>query len=58
MDEFATRGGGVLLASAELHELLSLADEVLAVRGGAVRARLERDGPDFTEATLRSALGG
>ncbi|WP_270937167.1 ATP-binding cassette domain-containing protein, partial [Falsiroseomonas oryzae] len=57
VDEFATRGGGVLLASAELHELLSLADEVLAMRDGAVRARLERGGPDFTEATLRGALG-
>jgi ABC-type sugar transport system ATPase subunit len=57
VDGFAARGGGVLLASAELHELLSLADELLAMRAGAVRARLERGGPDFTEATLRAALG-
>jgi ABC-type sugar transport system ATPase subunit len=57
IDEFATRGGGVLLASAELHELLALADEVVALRGHAVRARVERGAPDFTEAALRGALG-
>ena len=57
VDQFATRGGGVLLASAELHELLALADEVVALRGHAVRARVERGAPDFTEAALRGALG-
>lgn len=57
VDEFAMRGGGVLLASAELHELLALADEVVALRGHAVRARVERGAPDFTEAALRGALG-
>jgi ABC-type sugar transport system ATPase subunit len=57
VDEFAARGGGVLLASAELHELLALADEVVALRGDAVAARMQRGAADFTEAALRSALG-
>jgi ABC-type sugar transport system ATPase subunit len=58
VDEFAADGGGVLMASAELHELLALADEVVAMRAGAACARLQRGAPDFTEATLRGALGG
>lgn len=57
VDRFAADGGGVLLASAELHELLAIADEVVALRDGALRLRIERGGPEFTEASLRAALG-
>ncbi|MFN7633680.1 MAG: sugar ABC transporter ATP-binding protein, partial [Acetobacteraceae bacterium] len=57
VDRFAAGGGGVLLASAELHELLAIADEVMALRDGALRLRIARGTPDFTEASLRAALG-
>lgn len=57
VDCFAAEGGGVLLASAELHELLAIADEVVALRDGALRLRIERGGPEFNEASLRAALG-
>jgi ABC-type sugar transport system ATPase subunit len=57
VDRFAAEGGGVLLASAELHELLAIADEVMALRDGALRLRIARGTPDFTEASLRAALG-
>lgn len=58
VDEFARRGGGVLLASAEMHELLSIADEVVAIRGGRASLRAARGDPAFTEGALRRALGG
>ncbi len=57
VDEFARKGGAVVFASAELHELLALADEIVAMRDGAIQANMTR-GPDFTEARLRGALGG
>jgi len=58
IDEFVAGGGGVLLASAELNELMAHADEIVGLRGGAVCARLQRGQPGFTEATLRRVLGG
>lgn len=56
VDRFATDGGGVLLATAELHELLAIAGEVVAMRHGRIRRHLERGAPDFNEATLRNTL--
>jgi ABC-type sugar transport system ATPase subunit len=58
VERFARDGGAVLLASAELHEVLALSDDVVALRDGRIRARLERGRTDFTEASLRVALGG
>ena len=55
--EFADQGGGVLLASADLHEVLSESDSVLAMRKGAIVARLGQDAPR-SESALRAALGG
>ncbi|HEX9462966.1 MAG TPA: sugar ABC transporter ATP-binding protein [Alphaproteobacteria bacterium] len=57
MREFAAEGGAIIFASAEAHEVLALSDAVLALRRGRVVARLKR-GVDYTERTLRAALGG
>ena len=55
--EFAARGNSVLFASSELHEMLSLADAVLAMRGNAVQGRYDR-GAGLTERVLRDAMHG
>ena len=55
--EFADQGGGVLLASADLNEVLSESDSVLAMRQGVIVARLGQDEPR-SEGALRAALGG
>lgn len=54
---FADEGGGVLFASADVDEVLSESDRVLALRHGRIVARLER-GERFNERELRTALGG
>ena len=55
--EFAARGNAVIFASSELHELLSLADGVVAMHDDAITARLER-GSGFTERAVRAAMHG
>jgi ABC-type sugar transport system ATPase subunit len=55
--QFADDNGGVVFASSEMIEVLSIADAVLALKGGAIAARLDRGG-DYTERALRAALGG
>ena len=55
--EFADRGGGVVFASSEIHEVLSCSDSVLAMRQGEIVARMDRGGA-FNERELRMALGG
>ncbi len=57
MDGFAARGGGILLASSELVEVMSVSDRVIVLRAGEVAARLTRDGT-YTEGRLRELLGG
>jgi ABC-type sugar transport system ATPase subunit len=57
MDRFAADGGGIVFASSEMVEVMSVSDSVVAVRDGKVVARLDRDG-DYTERALRDALGG
>jgi ABC-type sugar transport system ATPase subunit len=57
MDKFADEGGGIVFASSEMVEVMSVSDSVVAVRDGEVVARLTRDG-DYTERALRDALGG
>jgi ABC-type sugar transport system ATPase subunit len=55
--DFAAGGGGVVLASADLDELVSLSDRVLALRNGAILASFGADArPD--EHTLRRTLAG
>jgi ABC-type sugar transport system ATPase subunit len=55
--EFAARGNAVIFASSELHELLSLADGVVAMRDQAISACLER-GSGLTERAVRDAMHG
>jgi len=54
--DFVARGGGALIASTDLAELARLCDAVLAVRQGAITARLE-GARGLDEATLRTAIG-
>ncbi|MBV9240080.1 MAG: sugar ABC transporter ATP-binding protein [Xanthobacteraceae bacterium] len=54
--DFVTRGGGALIASSDLAELARLCDAVLAVRQGAITARLDRTA-GLDDATLRTAIG-
>jgi ABC-type sugar transport system ATPase subunit len=55
--KFADDNGGVVFASSEMIEVLSIADAVLVLKAGHVAARLDRTG-DYTERALRAALGG
>jgi ABC-type sugar transport system ATPase subunit len=54
---FVDRGGGALISSSDLAELVLLCDTVLAVRHGAVTERIDR-GDGLTEPKLRTAIGG
>jgi len=53
---FARRGGAALVASSDLAELARLCHAVLALRHGAVVARMEAGGLD--ERSLQAAIGG
>ena len=57
MNGFAEDGGGIVFASSEMVEVMSVSDSVIAMRAGNIVARLTRDG-DYTERALRDALGG
>lgn len=57
MNRFAEEGGGIVFASSEMVEVMSVSDSVIAMRNGNIVARLTRDG-DYTERALRDALGG
>jgi len=57
MRDFAERGGAIVFASSETHEVMSLSDKVAAVRQGEVVAQMVR-GSEYTERALRATLGG
>ncbi|OGA06345.1 MAG: hypothetical protein A3I00_06640 [Betaproteobacteria bacterium RIFCSPLOWO2_02_FULL_64_12] len=57
MHEFAEKGGAVLFASSEIHEVMSLSDAVLAVKRNSISARLER-GQGLSEQAVRDAMSG
>ena len=57
MDRFAAQGGGILFASSELIEVISVSDRVIVLRAGEAVAKLTRDG-EYTEGGLRELLGG
>lgn len=57
MRQFAEAGGGVVFASSEMIEVLSISDGVIAMRAGNIVAHITRDG-DYTERAVRTALGG
>jgi len=54
--DFARRGGGVIVGSSDLAELVRLCDSVVALRRGTPVARIERS--DLSETRLRTAIGG
>lgn len=58
MREFVDKGGGILFTSSEMVEILSMSDSVLAMRQGDIVARMSREGGEYSEGFLRSALGG
>jgi ABC-type sugar transport system ATPase subunit len=58
MREFADQGGGILFTSSEVVEVVSMSDGVLAMRNGNIVARMSRESGEYSEAFLRSALGG
>jgi len=53
--DFAARGGGVLLDSSDLSELVQLCDSVLALRKGQIVSRLDSGG-DLDEERLHTAI--
>lgn len=54
---FARNGGGVIVSSSDLAELVRICDTVLSVRNNSVTSRIERkDGMDETR--LRASIGG
>jgi ribose transport system ATP-binding protein len=55
--DFVARGGGALVHSSDLAELVRLCDAVLAVRQGRITAALDRSA-GFDEPKLRAAIGG
>jgi ribose transport system ATP-binding protein len=57
LQDFVRTGGGVLVSSSDLAELLFLCDAVLAMRRGSISQRFER-GPDVGEARIQAAIGG
>ncbi len=57
MNKFAEKGGGIIFASSELTEVLSISDNVLAMRAGEIVARISREGV-YNEKILRDALDG
>jgi len=55
--EFAGRGHGVLMASADLEEVAQASDHLLAMRGGIIVADLSRR-TGIDERELRRLVGG
>lgn len=59
MRRFAEDGGGIVFASSEMLEVMSLSDSVVALRKGEVVARISRaEAGGYNERRLRIALGG
>ncbi|MCC7167366.1 MAG: sugar ABC transporter ATP-binding protein [Rhodospirillales bacterium] len=58
MREFAAKGGGVLFASSEMVEVVSMSDTLLAMRQGQLVAEMKRGEGEFSERALRAHLGG
>lgn len=52
--DFAAQGGGVLMASSDLPELLAVCDRIVALRGGRVIRTFDRD--EFSEQSVADAI--
>ena len=57
MRRFAEDGGGIVFASSEMLEVMSISNAVVVMRRGEITARMTREG-EYTERALRLALGG
>jgi ribose transport system ATP-binding protein len=57
LQDFVRRGGGALVGSSDLTELVLLCDAVLALRQGRIVERYER-GPGLDERRIQAAIGG
>jgi len=57
MNDFADDGRGIVFASSEMTEVLSISDTVMAMRTGEFVGRFSREG-EYNEKVLRDALGG
>ncbi len=57
MRRFAEDGGGIVFASSEMLEVMSISNSVAVMRRGEITAWMTR-GDDYTERALRLALGG
>jgi ABC-type sugar transport system ATPase subunit len=55
--DFAARGGGVLIASSDLLELVALADRIKGMRQGEIVGEVPREG-EFDERRLQAMLAG
>lgn len=53
--EFAGNGNGVVFASSDTHEIVSLADNVLAMRRGGITGRIDRS-TGLTEQRIQEAI--
>ena len=53
--EFAGKGNGVVFASSDTHEIVSLADSVLAMRRSGITGRIDR-GAGLTEQRIQQAI--
>lgn len=56
--EFAEAGGGILLTSSDMVELVSICDSVVAMRRGRIAGRMSREAGEYSERFVRDALGG
>jgi ABC-type sugar transport system ATPase subunit len=56
--DFVNADGAVVFASSEMVEVMNMSDTVLAMRNGRVVDALKRGTVNYSEGTLRSALGG
>ena len=57
MNDFADQGGGIIFASSELTEVLTVSDNVLAMRSGNIIAKFSRQDDSYNEKSLRYTLG-
>ena len=55
--KFAADGGGVLVSSGDIAELMRICDAIVALRQGRIAARLDRS-EGFDEKRLHAAIGG
>jgi len=58
INDYLEKGGAAMINSAEFSELLQLCDEVHAMTNGAMAAHFDKGDVNYSEQSLRTALGG